>query len=195
MSNIADAYAPLYGVQPGIVYGQNDRVDALNDRISARNVPDVPLAPNFDPRPVPTKYELFPILNARSTHADNITVYPQFSVQQNFNPGNNRAPPDTFLRNIDQESGLRNLGVALQHGAGQSVYVPNSTSDMYKIPHINGSQMEPQPHPRLFRGVELPALNPSAARIERTNIGKDIFFNNTRVQLRVPTTKISNNTI
>ena len=187
MSTIADAYAPLVGVQQGIMYGQNERVEELNDRISSRSVPDSPLAPNFDPRPVPTKYHVFPILNARRPATEiALQPYPPFSVQDNFNPGNRRAPPDSFVRNIDRESDLRNLGVVLQHGADQGVYVPDSSSDMYRISAVSGSQMDPQPHPRLFRGVELPRVHPAVARLEQSNIGRDNFFNHTRTQLRTP---------
>ena len=190
MSQISSAYSPIWGVHEGVSYGQNERVDELNNRISARNVPSMPIAPNFDPRPVPTKYEIFPIINHRASANEVILQsYLPYSVQDDFNPGNSRGPPNTFLRNIDSESNLRNLGVALQHGADQGVYVPSSTSDMYKIPKIAGSQMESQPHPRLFSGIEVSSMHPAAVRLRQTNIGKDQFFNHTRTQLRIPSNR------
>jgi hypothetical protein len=45
--------------------GQFDRTDELNNRILERNEPDKPLAPNFSPRPVLTKYSHFPMLDSR----------------------------------------------------------------------------------------------------------------------------------
>jgi hypothetical protein len=187
MSQINTAYAPIWGVHQGLTYSQNERVEELNDRISARNTADTPLAPNFDPRPVPTKYHVFPILNHRASPQEiPLNTYNVHNVHTNFNAGNDRAPPDGFLRNVDNESSLRNLGVALQHGADQGVYVPSSTSDLYRTPTVYGSQMEPQPHPRLFTGIEVASVHPDALRLQQTNIGKDRFFNHTRTQLRTP---------
>ena len=53
------------GLSSCVFYGQNERIDELNTRILARNKPDAPLPPNFDPRPTLTKYSVFPILDAR----------------------------------------------------------------------------------------------------------------------------------
>jgi hypothetical protein len=50
------------GVCKGIYYGQNERVDELNTRIQSRHFPDVDLPPNFDPRPVSTRFCLFPVV-------------------------------------------------------------------------------------------------------------------------------------
>ena len=57
----------ILGVPVGVYYGQNERVDELNNRMESRQFPDSPLQPNFDPRSVPTKYSKFPIINRRKT--------------------------------------------------------------------------------------------------------------------------------
>ena len=49
----------LYGVPDGLLIGQQSRVDEINERIGSRQFSDQPLAPNFDPRPVMTKYMIF----------------------------------------------------------------------------------------------------------------------------------------
>ena len=46
----------VIGIPTGISYGQNERVDELNSRLFDRNHPDQSLKPNFDFRPVSTKY-------------------------------------------------------------------------------------------------------------------------------------------
>ena len=50
--NLQEYNQPMYGVQEGILYGQNERVDELNERIMSRNTPDMTLAPNFDPHQI-----------------------------------------------------------------------------------------------------------------------------------------------
>jgi hypothetical protein len=51
------------GVVQGCLYGQQDRVDALNSRINSRQFADIDLRPNYDPRPIQTKYNHFPIID------------------------------------------------------------------------------------------------------------------------------------
>jgi hypothetical protein len=45
----------MEGVHVGVSYGQQDRVDELNERIRQRHFSDKPLAPNFSSHPVMTK--------------------------------------------------------------------------------------------------------------------------------------------
>jgi len=185
MSQIDTAYDPIYGVHQGVYYGQNERVDELNDRISTRWFPDLAFAPNFDPRPVPTKYEVLPIINHRAPPVEGTRIqqYPPFDVMHTFNPGNSKAPVQGYLSNVDIETKLLNLGTALQHGADQGVYVPSSNSDMYKITPVEGSLKDPQPFQNLFTANPL-GENARASRISQKNIGQDIFMNHTRTQLR-----------
>jgi hypothetical protein len=171
----------LYGVQQGLIIGQQERVDELNDRIASRQFPDHGLAPNFDPRPVMTKYMKFPTIDRRAP--SNVPIQPSLahSVHNNFSPATQMGPPSGFLQNVDTESVLRNQTTALQHGATQNVYVPSSTSDLYNV-HVT-STPGPQPHPSLF---DRPTFAPTTRelRTQHAPIGKDQFHNHTRTQLR-----------
>ena len=171
----------LYGVPSGILYGQNERVDELNQRIQSRQFSDKPLAPNFSPIPVMTKYAHFPALARKAPASVPIKSTLEHNVQTNFSPATHNGPPNTYLRNVDLESSLRNQSVALQRGITQGIYVPHSSSDLYKV-HVP-SKPGPQPHMNLF---EKPSFNPTIREqnAQQSSIGKDQFYNHTRVQLR-----------
>jgi hypothetical protein len=89
------------GVVEGVYYGQNERVDEINSRYQERQFADSPLAPNFSPRPVPTKYAVFPMVNHRTPAKDSIRSYPEYSPADNFNPGTANAPPSGYYSHID----------------------------------------------------------------------------------------------
>jgi hypothetical protein len=169
-----------YGIPNGIYYGQFERTDELNERMYERYFPDKPLQTNFDPRPVPTKYALFPIIDRRTSPNETISTLPNYNIEENFNPGNSRAPMHGFLSRVDIETNLRNQYFALQHGADQGVYVPSSNSDLYKTTVLSRPSI--QPHPDLFSKPQL--IGRSYTNVENTDIGKDVFFNHTRTQLR-----------
>jgi len=170
----------FYGVQQGVLYGQNERVDELNDRISARNAPDTHLKPNYDPRPVSTKYAHFPMINRRAPSHEPVINFMDHSVSANFNPGSSRAPPVGYFNQVDTETVLRNQFFALQNGPGQHVYIPSSDSDLYKITVV--SKPSEQPHPLLFRNEEFSKM--THPNVENPAIGRNNFFNHTRTQLR-----------
>jgi hypothetical protein len=170
----------LYGVATGIYYGQNERLDELNTRLSDRHFPDMPLATHFSPRPVPTKYSHFPVIDRRTPAK--MPLYPviDHTVENNFYPGTQRGPASTFLTMVDKESALRNQGVALQHGGYQGIHIPSSDSDLYKVNAV-GRQCT-QTHPELFTKESYNTF--VSQRLENSSIGKDRFHNNTRAQLR-----------
>lgn len=167
------------GVVQGFFSGQNDRVDELNTRIQGRQFPDNPLRPNFDPRPVPTKYSLFPVIDRKTP--------PRYPLQKDyldnsgFSPATQNGPPKPYLQNIDTETILRNQTVALQHGAIQGVFVPSSNSDLYNVSMPSPSVMQSQPFPDLFTR---PSFEGSSNRVVNQSIGQSTFHNFTRVQLR-----------
>jgi hypothetical protein len=164
---------------PGVLYGQYNRLNELNERIASRQFSDKPLQPNYDPRPIPTKYSLFPIIERRKKEPETPLVnYLDYSSESNFAPVSGKATVDGFLRNINTESSLRNQYFALQK-SDQAVYVPCSSSDLYSYSAVG--RQENQTHPSLFQQQSFdsrpnPNINPA--------IGSDIFNNNTRIQLR-----------
>ena len=172
------------GVIQGCYSGQEDRVELLNDRIYARNIPDNSIRPNYDPRPISTKYACFPVIDRKVPGEMNSKQFKMLSQTEyeylgegGFLPTNKNAPT---IRNIDTETILRNQTVALQRGIGQGAYVPSSNSDLYKTTVV--SRPSEQPFPGLFNTESIvTTIQPTIAN---QPIGKSDFFNFTRNQLR-----------
>ena len=171
----------MEGVHTGVSYGQHDRVDELNTRMQNRQFSDKPLAPNFSSRPVVTKYSRFQIADRRAPYVEEIRPVETHNLQTNFSPATQRGPPATILHNIDLESALRNQNVAFQRNCLQSTYVPDSNSELYKV-RVH-STPGPNPHPALFSHPPTQSV-PREGAIRGMNIGKDLFNNSTRTQLR-----------
>jgi len=168
------------GIVEGFFNGQQDRVDELNHRIQSRQFPDNALRPNFDPRPVPTKYAVFPIIDRRTPA--NYPIESNYLDDYGFSPATQNGPAKTYLQNIDVETILRNQTVALQRGATQGVFVPSSNSDLYRMNLPSPSIKTPQPFPNLSNSS---SFSTSASNtVSNQPIGKSTFFNHTRVQLR-----------
>jgi len=168
------------GVVQGCLFGQQDRVDALNERINDRVFPDVGLRPNYDPRPASTKYCRFPSYTRQTINQGQGPNILDNYTTPSFYAASNNAP---FLRNIDLETNLRNQTTALQHGAPQGVYVPSSNSDLYQVITPSSSIVGEQPFPGLFNQTK--TQNTSTPSILKyPSIGNSGFFNHTRTQLR-----------
>jgi len=181
--NITQTDTPIQRIPQfaGVIFRQNERLDELNERLGQRQIVDHPLQPNYDPRPVPTKYSHFPIIDRRKAAPSTpLNNYLEYSPKNNFAPIVSRnAPVDTYFQNIDFESNLRNQYFALQKGADQAVYVPESSSDLYGFSAVG--RYENQTHTDLFykgQFSQTPNANVNPA------IGSDRFFNHTRQQLR-----------
>ncbi len=149
-----------------------------NKRIYDRNIPSQMLQPYLEVRPVMTKYSYFPIVDPRKEIKTPMQQMPTYNVNKVFNPGNTVSPWSGFASNINLESELRNQVYALQK-CSQSVYVPNSSSDLYDYKFKNVTQHNP--HELLFQNESFSQFNPNPdAKI----VGSGIFMNNTRVQVR-----------
>ena len=170
----------MYGVVNGLYYGQQARVDELNERIQSRNLPDSPLAPNFDFRSTPTRYTDLSTLDTKKTYNEPILPYPTYNSGANFNPGNSSGPVSGYTSNVSVETMLRNQHFALQNGGDQGVYVPSSNSTLYKTTVV--SRPSEQPYPMLFRQETFSQA--SHPNVRSNTIGKNQFFNHTRTQLR-----------
>jgi hypothetical protein len=170
----------IYGLPTHLYYGQNARVDELNNRIGTRQFPDAPLEPNYDPRPIPTKYSYFPIVNRRTPSHEPIIQHRAFHTANNFTPSTRASPFSGYASNLDVENSLRNQNFAHQPRGIMNHYIPSSDSDLYKVTVI--SRPSDQPHPGLFSQKSFNGdIHPNLAD---NQIGKEQFFNHTRTQLR-----------
>ena len=181
--NVANAFTPIYGVQHGLVLQHHERVDELNDRLVSRQFSDQPLQPYFDPRPTPTKYAHFPILDRRApTHVPTVAT-PVHNPQTNFNPATRKYHVSTYLANVDNETELRGQTQRLQRGGCDQLYVPSSDSNMYVANwSVYGKGTgENTEHPHLFEQHAYTTTTPAIVR--NGVVGSQMLFNNTRVQI------------
>lgn len=165
----------MKGVIDGFYICRNDESDKMNHKIYERNVPDSNLEVLYDIRPVETKYVKYPILNVRPSNnvSDSRGFY---EMKDTFNPGNAKGPYSGYVKNLDLENNLRNSHFGLQR-CNQSVYVPDSTSDLFKETVKDNTPREMLSHPGLFHKEDFKPFNPD-------KVGKSylLFNNNTRVQ-------------
>jgi hypothetical protein len=152
--------------------------EQTNTRIYDRNIPSQMLQPYIDVRPVMTKYSYFPIVDPRKPIKVPLVQMPTYNVHQVFNPGNTVSPWSGFASNINTESELRNQIYALQK-CSQSVYVPNSNSDLYD--YTFKTVKKTNPHELLFHNDAFSSFNPNP---DDKTVGSGMFYNNTRCQVR-----------
>lgn len=153
--------------------------ERTNQIIYSRNIPDQPLQPYLDVKPVSTKYSLMPIVDPRKESNVNLINCPMFNPHEHFNPGTSKAPWSGYASKINTESELKNQIYALQK-CSQSVYIPNSNSDLYEYkykPH----NIVSNPHELLFRQNDFNLFNPNP---DSNVIGHNLFNNSTREQLK-----------
>ena len=167
------------GSVQGLWHGQHDRLDELDARLASRQFPDRPLQPNFNFRPVPTKYSRFPLIDRRAKPEVAIRREEPHNIATNFSPATSNGPVASYLANIDLETVLQNRHVSLQHGADQGVYVPSSKSDLYGFAAV-GRQEDMGDRSIIFNKHSLDTKVSDIAK----QIGQDRFHNNTRTQLR-----------
>lgn len=170
----------LLGSHKGVQYKQNTNIDEFNSRIGERQFADSALEPNFDIRPVSTKYAHFPILNGRKPITEEKKQYIDYKSSNNFTPTVSKGPVSGYMTNVDTETILRNQPFALQKGLGQDIYVPSSKSDLYNVSVV--SRPSNQPHLGLFDKQNF--SNRPHPNVANSSIGTDKFFNHTRTQLR-----------
>ena len=170
----------IYGVHSGVQIGQQDRTDELNNRIAERYFPDTQLQPNFDPRPVPTKYSLFPIVDRRTISTQRVLPNLEYYPEVIFNPGNARGPVSGVLNNIEIEATLRNMTTPLHKGDLGIKYIPSLHSELYNAT-VNPNAVPNPEHALLF---EKPIFENTIHPNLQPNVGRDLFFNHTRTQLR-----------
>lgn len=167
-------------VVEGIYYGQNDRVDELNNRMNDRKFSDTPMKPNYDPRPTPTKYAIFPIVDRFMNTTENRNTYLEHNVEINFAPSTRKSHCSGYFSNIDNEMNLRNQTSQLQKFETTNTYIPSNNSELYKDPIIYNGRTEntEHSHSQLFETQTFEKKHFSR------HIGMATFNNPTRNQMR-----------
>lgn len=152
MSLIQDNLA-YYGVVHGCSFGQNERVDEINQRMYDRNLPTAvsnDISKIFSPKPslypVSTKYKVFPIHDDRKMPKKKYGKGPWYgdyvdNENDLFNR-NYRYGADNNIENVMNEIG----GRARQ----DTSYIPSINSSLYKV-EVPLSTMDKQPFPLLFQ--------------------------------------------
>jgi hypothetical protein len=171
-----------------LYYGQFERTDDIDKRIYERILStDIQLRPNFDPRPLNTRHQVFPNISKEEPEQKKrasvpIRKYLEYDTIKTFSPIQSKAPIEGYLHHVNTESSLRNQFFGLQHGAIQSTYIPSSRSDLYhaQVPIV--SNKVEQPFPLLFKKCEYHTSGNQ--HIYNSSIGKEIFNNATKQQLR-----------
>tara|TARA_X000000950_G_C13619676_1_gene538856 strand:+ start:45 stop:599 length:555 start_codon:yes stop_codon:yes gene_type:complete len=157
-----------------------DEEKSVNDKLYGRNIPSFFLKPNFDFRPVPTKYTFFDFVTEKPKSKEEITPLNDYSVEKVFYPGDSKPPFSYFSKNIDHETNLRNQFMALQKN-DQAFYVPSSNSDLYVSKgDVSSSDMMCRT-PNFYKLPDEEIYLNSKKNLELKNMNSNLFNNNTRL--------------
>ena len=156
-----------------------ERLDIINRNIYTRNIPSNIIQPNFDPRPVMTKYSTMQTLDNRKNINIPIIHQEKYDNEKIFFSGTNKPHYAGFATNIDKESALRNQFFALQKD-DRSKYIPSSKSDMYVNDIYSEKYSKDLENSLLFNKETFDDFNPNVSNL----IGNQLFNNSTRVQLK-----------
>lgn len=168
-----------------------ERTQALNDRIFSRNLPSQQMQSVFDPRPVRTRQVLFPMVDCRLPSTVPVIQRSTYTQEGVFNPGTS-APFDGYQAGIDKESRLQSRFFPLQK-ADQAQYLPSTHSDMYRAYPVQSAPLQsyeltndPHTETNLYTPAEEhardtwghPHPNPFP------QVGGDLFYNHTKTQVK-----------
>lgn len=162
-----------------ITIQNHENQSAINNDIYQRNIPSENMQASLSQRSVSTKYAHFPILDSRRESNVLLNYTRPYDNNQMFFPGTRKPHFCGFAKNVDLESNLRNQFFALQR-ADQSVYVPNSNSNMYENNIDFKTTNKNLDNELLFNQNDFDNFNPNLSN----KIGNEIFLNSTRVQLK-----------
>ena len=151
-----------------------DYDNELNVRMQERYFPSQELQPNFDPRPVQTKYSQFHMVDKTpSTEDVPLRMYPTFNTKDVFFTGNRKAPVQYGLSQVDIQSTLGNRYMALQKN-DHAVYIPPLKSDLYAYPvETNVKTSAPNTFTTLYK-----------KNIDKCNLAPKVFNNSTRYNVQ-----------
>ena len=156
-------------------------LDDINHRMYDRHVPlGSPLVPQVEFRSTPTRCSaVFPMVDLRQPPRVSLTT----ATGDHPVSVNAKGPAHGYMNRVNDESDLRNQFYALQRGAPQGVFVPSSTSDLYRVTMPPNSAPVDQPHPHLFdRETQFRTRGSDVLR--DMQVGKQVFNNCTQMQIK-----------
>ena len=151
-----------------------DYDNELNKRVNTRYFPSQELTPNYDPRPISTKYSHFMIKDPPLVSSIPLRTYPEYRTSNVFFPGNRKAPVQHALQQVDVESLLGNRFMALQKN-DHAFYIPALQSDLYK--HHSSLKNKPTKTEYTFQ----PSL---VKNVDKCKLAPLTFNNSTRYNLK-----------
>ena len=150
----------------------NNLDNTMNDNIYKRNLPSKTLESNFSNIPLGTRYTKYLINNNYNFKLTNEMVY---DSETTFFPGTSKPHFSGFSTNVDKESILRNQIYPLMK-SDLHLWAPSSSSILYNETENVDKKLDSL----LFKKDTFNQFNPNY----NNNIGKDLFNNSTRVQLK-----------
>lgn len=163
----------------GLIIKNDDRLEEINQGILNRRFPDAPLKPNVSAHPVSTRQSLFPVQDLRKQPAPK-DMYLDHYVEANFAPVQSNGPVKLDATHINIENELRGQNTPLHKGDLAIKHIPNNNSNLYNQ-EIVSTKNYVQPHPHLF---EANTFEENHRTMYNNKLGKELFNNNTRTQLR-----------
>ena len=167
----------MNNVVDGVYFCQQERTEELNKRILSRLNPNRLMQSQFSMRSVPTRYIRFPIIDSVNPSSEPILRVPDYSVREDFNPGNSKSPYAGYANDIDKESNMKNMFYPFQRCA-QGKHIPSSESDLYQYSFPLNQNVQ-QPFPGLFKEEKFSQFNPNSC-----DFGKNVFYNHTKQQIK-----------
>lgn len=168
----------MEGLIDGVLICQQQRTQELNDRIYKRNIPTNSVQMQYNTRSVPTKFIHMPTFDCHPVSDIPCDKQPAYNTEKMFTPSNS-LPFSGYQANVDTETKLRNIIFPLQ-SCPQAKYIPSSKSDMFNSSYLTHTDQHTHvQNPLLFKKESFTQFNPNIC-----NVGKDVFNNNTRVQIR-----------
>tara|TARA_B100001093_G_scaffold140_1_gene234 strand:- start:12931 stop:13425 length:495 start_codon:yes stop_codon:yes gene_type:complete len=155
-----------------------DNVDTrsfISDGKYKRNIPSSSLENSYLTRPTQTRHVVMPMIDCRKPSTVKTLLHPAYKTDKIFNPGS-RGPYVGYSNQVDRESQLKNMFHPLQK-CSQNIYVPNSSSDLYKEGNYKNNLNHSFQH--LDRVDRFKPFNPN-----NCNLGRNMFNNHTRQQTK-----------
>ena len=154
-----------------------DYDNELNTRLNTRYFPSHEIEPNFDPRPLSTKYSLLltPPNNNPINNKEHLRNYKYFNTHKTFYTGNRKPPSSYFFDNVDTESILRNQNKILTK-YNNSCYIPSNESQLYTNPagFLDNDVMKETLIKSKYKGTDN----------KKCNLAPNTFFNTTRTNVK-----------